>query len=102
MLIKPRPQQKRVLYCYIDGTYRYFTNLTIESLIRRNIIRKRFVYSYSQNLGAAEISSYTVYGWYYYAWGNKLCKSIAFISVQLDILDSIIIIIHVAIEIYPS
>ncbi len=37
MLIKPRPQQKRVL-----GTYRYFTNLTIESLIRRNIIRRRF------------------------------------------------------------
>ncbi len=45
--------------CYIDGTYRY---LTIESLIRRNIIRRRFVYSYSQNFWAAEISSYTVHG----------------------------------------
>ncbi len=45
----------------IDGTYRYFTNLTIESLIRKNIIRRRFVYSYSQNFWAAEISSYTVH-----------------------------------------
>ncbi len=35
--------------------YRYFTNLTIESLIRR-----RFFYSYSQNFWAAEISSHTV------------------------------------------
>ncbi len=61
MLIKPRPQQKRVLNC---GTYRYFTNnyyLTIESLIRRNIIRRRFFYGYSQNFWAAEISSYTSY-----------------------------------------
>ncbi len=53
MLIKPRPQQKRVL-----GTYRI---LLIESLICINIIRRRFVHSYSQNFWTAEISSYTVY-----------------------------------------
>ncbi len=38
--------------------------LSIESLIRRNIIRRRFFYGYSQNFWAAEISSYTVVCFY--------------------------------------
>ncbi len=35
----------------------------VETLIRRNIIRRRFLYSYSQNFWVAEISSYTKGVW---------------------------------------
>ncbi len=43
-----------------------------------------------------------VYGWYYYAWGNKLCKSIASAIGHSRFNYYNYIIIHVAIEIYPS
>ncbi len=67
----------------------------MESLIRRNIIRRRFFYSYSQNFCAAEISSYTVASipcqakWPVYRGGrtseSRNSESLLYIHVQYHI-----------------